>query len=90
MQEALTNARKHAPGSQVWVAVHYDHDAVTVRVKNDASRASSSDVGELGAGRGLIGMRERVAVFGGRFEAGPDPGGGFVVDALLPVPRGAS
>jgi signal transduction histidine kinase len=84
VQEALTNVRKHAPGSRVAVHVHVERGAVALRIENDPSTSTPADLGALGAGAGLIGMRERVAVFGGRLEAGPRPGGGFVVDALLP------
>jgi len=85
VQEALTNARKHAPGSHVRVRLRFDSGAVTVRIENDDSTAATADAGALGAGRGLAGMHERVAMFGGRLEAGPRPTGGFVVEALMPL-----
>jgi signal transduction histidine kinase len=85
LQEALTNAHKHAPGACVRVQMTFDTSALVLRVENDESPAQAQDIVSLGAGRGLLGMQERVAMFGGRFEAGPAPGGGFVVDALLPA-----
>lgn len=85
VQEALTNARKHAPGSRVSVRVRFESDSVAVRVENEGTTAQALAPSVQGAGRGLVGMRERVAMFGGRFEAGPVPGGRFVVDAWMPL-----
>jgi signal transduction histidine kinase len=85
VQEGLTNVRKHAPGSLVRVHLRFDPRAVAVRIENDGSPGTAADLAALGAGRGLVGIRERVTMFGGRFEAGPGQGGGFVVDALMPL-----
>ncbi|MEO9321986.1 sensor histidine kinase [Nocardioides sp. C4-1] len=84
VQEALTNVRKHAGPSartSVQVAVDDDHDAVTVRVVDDGRGASAPD----GGGHGLTGMRERVDVHGGTLETGPRPGGGYTVEAVIPL-----
>jgi signal transduction histidine kinase len=85
LQEALTNAVKHAPQSRIAVHIDYGADKVTVEVQNDgpvSPRAGAQDVG----GFGLIGMRERVQALGGRLEAGPDRNGGFTIRAELPLP----
>ncbi|UOY01553.1 sensor histidine kinase [Blastococcus sp. PRF04-17] len=84
VQEALTNARRHAPGAPVDVRVEADGHQVRVDVVNarrggvPAPRASSS-------GFGLVGMRERVRLLGGRLDAGPTPDGGYALTASLPV-----
>lgn len=87
VQEALTNARTHAPGAPVRVEVDGDEHALSVRVLDTGGPAVSSG----GTGFGLVGMRERVRVLGGDFDAGPLPGGGFAVTARLPldVPAGS-
>jgi signal transduction histidine kinase len=82
LQEALSNAMRHAPGSQVRLNVAYRGDAVALEVRNDASpRPSPAN----GGGHGLIGMRERAAMLGGSLDAGPTEDGGFQVSAVLPV-----
>ena len=83
VQEALTNAARHAAGSRVGVRLRYEPDAVDVAVVDDGGRATDS---APGGGRGLLGMRERVAVFAGTLETGPSPAGGFAVHARLPLP----
>jgi signal transduction histidine kinase len=83
-QEALTNARKHNVDSQARVLLRYSKDAVELAVENAGVAATNG----RGGGHGLIGMRERVAVFGGTLEAGPQADGGFRVVACLPVPAG--
>ncbi|MEU4348233.1 histidine kinase [Streptomyces sp. NPDC023838] len=82
-QEALTNARKHAPGAEVAVTVTgRPGDGLTVEVRNPAP---VGDVPEVpGSGQGLIGLTERATLAGGRLEHGPTPGGGFEVRAWLP------
>jgi signal transduction histidine kinase len=82
VQEALTNAGKHAPRSPVQVAVHAGGGDVTVVVDNATTDMPSR---AAGSGFGLVGMRERVGLFGGQFEAGPTGGGGFRVRAVLPA-----
>ena len=81
-QEALTNVLKHAGASHVNVSVTYDSGAVEVAVEDDGRGPLGN--GEIVGGHGLIGMRERVNLFGGRFEAGARDGGGFRVFARLP------
>lgn len=82
VQESLTNASKHAPGSQVTVEVTYGPDGVDLEVTDDGSGAPL----ELpGSGNGLAGMRERVGMFGGTFVAARRIGGGFRVAARFPV-----
>jgi signal transduction histidine kinase len=88
IQEALTNAVRHAPGSKVQVEVWYGADELTVAVRDDG--ASGVLPSDGGGGYGLIGMRERVAMLGGTLKAGPRPGGGFEVVAVLPCPRPAT
>jgi signal transduction histidine kinase len=82
VQEALTNALRHAGPARAEVAVRYEHDAVEVEVA-DTGSAGGARAGAAG-GHGLAGMQERVAVFGGSFEAGPRRSGGFAVRARLP------
>lgn len=86
IQEALTNACKHAPGSRVTVALRYDRDELGVEVVDDGS---DRPMDLPGSGNGLVGMRERVSMFGGTFEAARRIGGGFRVAARFPVPRGS-
>ena len=85
VQEALTNVVKHAGPASAQVTVGYHDQDVTVEVTDDG-RGSTPPTGDGRArvGHGLIGMRERVAAFGGDLEAGPRPGGGFRVAARLP------
>ena len=84
-QEALTNARKHSAGARAHVLLRYGDDTVELAVENDGVASTNGHRG----GHGLIGMRERVAVFGGTLEAGPSPEGGFRVVARLPLRPGA-
>jgi signal transduction histidine kinase len=88
VQEALTNARKHAPGQRVTIELAGDPDAgVRVTVTNrpcvgDAERRGAPD--QIGSGIGLIGLGERVTLAGGTLRHGPLPGGGFQLTAQLP------
>ena len=81
VQEALTNVLKHAGPASATVTVGYEPDAVRIEVLDDGrgvnGRASAG-------GHGLVGMRERVAVYGGTLETGPRVGGGFRISARLP------
>jgi len=87
VQEALTNAIKHGgPAVSATVEVTYQAGEIVVRVVDDG-RGAAAPPG-IG-GHGLIGMRERVAMYGGAVEAGPRSGGGFQVTARLPVGRAA-
>jgi signal transduction histidine kinase len=82
VQEALTNALKYAGPARAWVVVRYGDRDLELEVENDgAGDGAQSD----GAGHGLVGMRERVAVYGGELESGPRPGGGYAVRARLPI-----
>jgi signal transduction histidine kinase len=83
VQEALTNVLKHAGPARASVLVRYDPDAVHVEVVDDGRGAGSSAVSRNGSGNGLVGMRERAALYGGKLEAGPRPGGGYRVAATL-------
>jgi signal transduction histidine kinase len=83
VQEALTNVLRHAAGANARVVVRYQQDAVELEVADDGP-GPAEDL-EAAGGHGLIGMRERVQLFGGEVEAGPRPGGGFLVRARLPT-----
>jgi signal transduction histidine kinase len=83
VQEALTNARKHAGPAHVTVHVGYHDDSVSVSVDDDGV----GPAGDLDGGDGLAGMRERVAALGGTLHAGFRSGGGFSVSAFLPIHR---
>ncbi len=86
VQEALTNVLKHAGQARAQVDVGYRPGSVTVVVTDDG-RGASAAPGPAGSGHGLLGMRERVAVFGGELTTGPRVGGGFRVAATLPFDR---
>jgi signal transduction histidine kinase len=81
VQEALTNALKHAGPAEAEVVVGYDRGAVQIEVRDTGAGQASG----RGTGHGLIGMRERVAMFGGQFDAARVAGGGFAVRARLPL-----
>jgi signal transduction histidine kinase len=83
VQEALTNALKYAHGSRTVVRVHYGEREITVKVSTDGSGQRTGSPG--GRGRGLAGLRGRVAALGGEFSADRRAGGGFVVRARVPV-----
>jgi signal transduction histidine kinase len=81
VQEALTNVRKHAHPARAQVTIRYNRDALDLEITNDGRRAGNGE----GPGHGLVGMRERVALYGGELEAAPRAGGGYAVHARLPV-----
>jgi signal transduction histidine kinase len=85
IQEALTNALRHAGGTVAHVAVRYRNDRLELEVANDGREDRRPQNHHPGGGRGLIGIRERVALFGGDLEAGPRTGGGFVVRCRFPL-----
>jgi signal transduction histidine kinase len=109
IQEALTNARRHAPGAAVDVQLRYGADRLHVRVRDNGPGPSSGPVPPAGltagpaaglpagpavgpsagpaagTGHGLLGMRERAVAAGGSLTAGAAPGGGFLIEAMLPV-----
>ena len=84
VQEALTNVIKHAGRANTSVAVRYAHDAVTVEVDDDGPARSGPVPVQSPPGHGLVGMRERVAIYDGDFEAGFRGSGGFHIAARLP------
>jgi signal transduction histidine kinase len=83
IQEALTNACKHAHGEVARLTVRYEPGTLAIEVANGGAAAPVD-----GAAHGLAGMRERVATIGGSLAAGPRPGGGFLVSARLPTRPG--
>jgi signal transduction histidine kinase len=83
VQEALTNALKHARPTSATVLVGYQPNRLDLQVSNDDRAASPA--GHQRGGQGLVGMRERVLLFGGDFQAGPLAGGGFSVQASFPL-----
>ena len=93
VQEALTNARRHAPGAAVDVELRYTDDALWLQVR-DNGPGLSRETASTGSptGHGLLGMRERAVAAGGSLRAGNAPGGGFCVGAELPsrLPDGMS
>ncbi|MEU4114493.1 histidine kinase [Kitasatospora sp. NPDC028055] len=85
VQEALTNARKHAHAAPVTVRVGYGAPATTVEVRNGPGGAMPNGP-VAGGGYGLVGLGERVGALGGHLDAGPDGAGGFRLSARLPAP----
>jgi signal transduction histidine kinase len=82
VQEALTNARRHAPGAAVDVELCYGDDALRLRVRDNGPGPSGET---KPSGHGLLGMRERALAVGGSLRTGAAPGGGFYVEAILPA-----
>jgi signal transduction histidine kinase len=80
VQEALTNTLKHAKATTARVDVRQTEGALELEVVDDGRGAAT-----VAPGHGIIGMRERAALFGGELTAGPAPGGGFAVRARIPV-----
>jgi signal transduction histidine kinase len=81
VQEGLTNALKHARATRAEVLVDYRDGEIEVTVSDNGTGVGNGD----GSGHGLVGMRERVSVYGGELQAGPQPGGGYRLRATLPV-----
>jgi signal transduction histidine kinase len=81
VQEGLTNVLKHARASHADVTVRYGPDDLHIEVRDDGEGGSASD----GVGHGLVGVRERVKIYGGEMSAGPANGGGFVLSTRLPL-----
>lgn len=81
VQEALTNARRHAPGAAVDVELRYEDHALCLRIRDNGPGPSADPA----AGHGLSGMRERAAAVGGELQTGSAAGGGFLVEATLPT-----
>jgi signal transduction histidine kinase len=80
VQEALTNARRHAAGAAVDVELRYAGDALRLRIRDNGP-----GLADRHTGHGLLGMRERAAAVGGSLQTGPAPGGGFRIEAELPA-----
>jgi signal transduction histidine kinase len=87
VQEALTNTLKHARAQAAEVTVRYSPAGLALAVTDDGQPAAPAGQRGPARGRGLIGIRERVALHGGTCQAGPRPGGGFSVRASLPLPE---
>ncbi|MGW2870951.1 sensor histidine kinase [Kitasatospora sp. NPDC001225] len=83
VQEALTNTVKHASGADAAVTVEYAPDRLLVEVTDTGGRPTGAAA--TGNGRGLLGLRERLAVYGGTLHTGPRPRGGYRVKALVPL-----
>jgi signal transduction histidine kinase len=83
VQEGLTNALRHARATKADVTVRYRPDEVQLEVRDDGMGSSTTD----GLGHGLVGIRERVKIFGGEMTAGTINGGGFVLNTRLPLSR---
>jgi len=81
VQEGLTNALKHARATNVDVTVRYRLDELQVEVRDNGEGSSTSD----GLGHGLVGMRERVRIYGGEMTTGTATGGGFILSTRLPL-----
>jgi signal transduction histidine kinase len=87
VQEALTNALRYARQATTVVRLVWDPDQLRVEVLDDGPGGTAAG-GEVGAGRGIVGMRDRAALVGGRLESGPRLGGGYAVRAWLPIDPG--
>ena len=86
VQEALTNAIKHAGSARARVTVSYEPNEVVLSIEDDGEGPHEGDeLGETGGGHGLVGMRERAALYGGIVDAGRRRDGGFAVHARLPT-----
>jgi signal transduction histidine kinase len=85
VQEALTNTLKHAGPVRARVAVRYAGDELELEITDDGAPGPPRAQAVNGDGQGLLGMRERVALYGGELEAAHRPEGGFVVRASLPL-----
>jgi signal transduction histidine kinase len=85
VQEALSNAGRHAPGAPVTVSVRRRADTVTLQVANGPGIPAGTRANGHGPGHGLAGMRERAELLGGSLSAAPEPDGGFAVSAVLPL-----
>jgi signal transduction histidine kinase len=87
LQEALTNAVKHAARAKAIVRIHWRPDALDLEVSNSGQHTGA--LLEVAGGHGLVGMRERVTMHGGTLDAGATPDGGYTVKARLPLAAGA-
>jgi signal transduction histidine kinase len=86
-QESLTNILKHAgPDPTVTIVLAWGKSNLRLEVEDDGRGAASAAASD-GQGMGLLGMKERAALFGGNVKAGPKPGGGYRVELELPLPE---
>jgi signal transduction histidine kinase len=88
VQEALTNVLKHGGGARAVIRLAYGERELVITVSDDGAPAGygpPGPAGSRGAGRGLIGLRERLGLYGGELDAGPRPGGGWRVRAVIPL-----
>jgi signal transduction histidine kinase len=85
VQEALTNVLKHGGGARAVVRLAYGERELVITVTDDGSPAGYGPPGSREAGRGLIGLRERLGLYGGELDTGPRPGGGWRVRARIPL-----
>ncbi|AZK96919.1 MULTISPECIES: sensor histidine kinase [Streptomyces] len=83
-QEALTNARKHAPGGRVRLLFSYEERGVRLEVRDSGATVHRGELSKSGSGYGLLGMQERAELLGGTLEVGPE-GAGFMVRLRVPV-----
>jgi signal transduction histidine kinase len=83
IQEALTNARRHAPGAAIDVELRYTNDTLRLRIRDNGPGPPAAAA--RGSSHGLAGMRERAAAAGGELRTSPAPGGGFLIEATLPA-----
>jgi signal transduction histidine kinase len=86
VQEGLTNVLKHAGQARTHVRLEYRPAELVIEVADDGRGASPGCAAGAGPGRGLIGLRERIAIYGGNLDAGPRPGGGWRIRAVVPWP----
>ncbi|OKJ09373.1 hypothetical protein AMK19_18435 [Kitasatospora sp. CB01950] len=84
VQESVTNVVRHAGAARCWVEVDYEEEELSLEIRDDG-RGRAAEGASVGSGYGLIGMRERVGLLHGHFDAGPQAGGGFRVMARLPL-----
>jgi signal transduction histidine kinase len=86
VREALTNARKHAPGAHVLVSVRYGESQVSLIISNGpAPTGATSELATTGSGLGIAGLQQRIELVHGTLRAGPTPDGGFCLQASLPA-----
>jgi signal transduction histidine kinase len=85
LQEALSNALRHALGAHATAEVAYEPKRPRLRVHNDPSPLRGEGPPPARPGHGILGMRERAAMLGGTLTAGPTPDGGYLVEAVLPL-----
>ena len=83
LQQAITNVTRHAGPAHATVRISYGERDLVLQIDDDGLGAPAN--GAVGAGNGILGMRERASALGGQVQTGPRPGGGFRVRAWLPV-----